>query len=241
MKRLAPALLALVLLALGAPLAAAQGSGSGSETRNISVRGANVISVAPDTAQLTFKVRGEARTPAAAVSSVGATSKRVIAALEKAGLPEADVRTGAVEVVRFDPSRRGERPGGFRAFTSIRVTTQRIRRLGAVVSQGLAAGASSVSGPRFSLSNPDRVFERALVAAFDQARRKAERLAERAGVTLGDPLRITEGGAEEFLEFVEEFAVVRAPSGGGARPISLPLRPAQQNVTASVSVVFAIE
>jgi uncharacterized protein YggE len=240
MKRLAPALLALVLLALGAPLAAAQGSGSGSETRNISVRGANVISVAPDTARLGFGVREQGRTPAAAVSAVAVTSKRVIAALQNAGLPEADVRTGAVEVARLRPTRRGESARGFVAFTSIRVTTQRIRRLGTVISQALRAGASSASGPRFSLSNPDRVFERALVAAFDQARRKAERLAERAGVTLGEPLRITEGGAEEFFEFVEEFAQ-RAPSGVDARPIALPLRPAQQTVTASVSVVFAIE
>nr|MBA3359214.1 SIMPL domain-containing protein [Thermoleophilaceae bacterium] len=91
------------------------------------------------------------------------------------GVAATDIRTGSVSVTRRR-DRRGRPIAGFRAGQSVRAVVREAPRAGAVVSAAVDAGATSVSGPSFFVSDPRALVRRALGLAFQDARLKAEEL-----------------------------------------------------------------
>ena len=59
----------------------------------------------------------------------------------------------------------------------------------------VGAGANDIGGINFSVSQASKLLDEAREQAIADARRKAEIYARAAGVTLGAPLSISEGGA----------------------------------------------
>lgn len=59
----------------------------------------------------------------------------------------------------------------------------------------VAAGANEIGGVNFAVEQASKLLDDARVQAIADARRKAEIYAKAAGVTLGAPVSIAEGGA----------------------------------------------
>lgn len=195
MRGARPLLLAVLSLALLAPAAAAQDLPDLDDPTtpaggSIKTTGEASIAARPDTARVTFGMTSRRRTGPAAVAASGRKARRVIARLRAAGVEAADIRELDVRLTRF---RRNRRVHHAVARNSIRVTIRDVGRVRALIAAARAAGATSVGTPGFSLSDPKDLYERALLAAFDDAEEKAQALADRAGVTLGLPTEISEG------------------------------------------------
>jgi uncharacterized protein YggE len=79
-------------------------------------------------------------------------------------------------------------------------------------------------------------YKRTLVAAFREARDKAERLAAEAGVRLGAPVSVREGTVAESVPGTG----LQDTAGGRTPRQTTPVRPGTTRVTADVVVVFAI-
>ncbi len=231
----------LALLTLAAQPAAAQTT-QGDASRGISVIGTATVVAQPDTARFGFSITGQGKTPQAALRSVSGNTRRVLAAVEAAGIPTADIRTGQVRVFRFTKRpARGERPALIRqrGVASVSVETRNVEATGRAITAAVGAGAASVNGPRFALTDSSPAFEDALALAFDQARRKAQRLADRAGVTLGRPIRIRERGADDFEDpQAQPGAPARGEEGARSVPDEVPVRPGPMRVRADVAVIF---
>lgn len=218
-------LIALLALALLLPAAAT------AQERTITVRGEATQEVPNDTARLGFSVTKERRSRAAALRIVAIRLGAVIAAAQGTpGVGPGDVTTGQISVRKVSP--RGERPL-FRASESIAVVLHRPERAGELVAAAIAAGATSSRGPSFFPGNPELAYNNTLIAAFDQAKAKAEALAIRAGATLGPALSIEEGAEVAPAQF--DSGVTRAVSAP-----SPPVKPGRSTVTATVRVVFAL-
>ena len=228
------ALLATLLIAAaGAPAASAQ------EQRTISVAGEASLTARNDAARVGFAAIAVRPTRQAALNASSQRLRRVIAALRGIGVEEHDVRTGSVSVSRRR-DRRGRPIAGFRAGQAVRAIVREARRAGVVVSAAVDAGATSVSGPSFFIADPRALLRRALGAAFQDARLKAEELARQSGLTLGRALAIRDrafqdaGGLNVEGEGQDE-------SGGGRgelRAAPTPTRPGNTRIDGSVDVVF---
>ena len=105
---------------------------------------------------------------------------------------------------------------------------------GAVIDAAVRAGATGVEGVEFSTSKRDELYRQALGDAFKDAKAKAQRLAQEAGVTLGAPLQIQEA--------FEDFGFGEPQSGGGSSQgaPAPPIEPGTAGVEATVTVRFAI-
>jgi uncharacterized protein YggE len=233
MRRWLLAILSVVVLAVLAAPARAQ------DERSIRVSGSAFRLAANDTARVGFGVRVRARNAAGALRAASARARRVNAALTSRGVAAADLRTTAVSLSRVLVRRRGAAPrtAGYSAAVSVRAVVRAVGRTGLLIGAGVAAGATGVSGPEFFVSDPEEIYRQALIAAFDRARAKAQRLATRAGVTLGAPLRIVEGGLDVETPAGQE---VQSPRSGTAPVTSVPVRPGRSRVDASVDVTFAV-
>jgi len=231
--RVTPLLLtAVALLALLAPTTA-----SAQSERTISVAGEASLTARNDSARVGFGVSAVRATRRAALDSTSRRLRRVIGALRNQGVAAGDIRTGAVSVTRRR-DRRGRPLRSFRAGQSVRAVVREAGRAGDVVSAAVDTGAASVSGPSFFVSDPRALVRRALGAAFQDARLKAEELARQSGLTLGRPLAIRD------TAFQDAGGVDQEDSGAGGEqraepvPAPAPTRPGTTRIEAFVDVVF---
>jgi uncharacterized protein YggE len=242
---LATALAALLALALLASTAHAA-------ERIVSVGATATLKVPNDTAKIGVAVSRERKTRAAALRAASAGLGSVIAAVQKvSGVGEGDVKTGRINV---NAVTRGK-VTIYRAAEGAGVTLHEPANAGTLVQKALAAGATNVSGPTYSVGDTEAAFARVLVLAFDKAKGRAQSLAAAAGATLGPAVAIEEGEGAELLPFAadkaaggeegsSEACAVAPVRGGTARSSACapapPTKPGKSQVRATVHVVFEL-
>src|SRR5581483_6845466 len=156
--------------------------------RTITVTGNGSVTSIPDRATFSFTVSTNAETAKDALAKNGAAADAVVAALKGA-----TVQTSGLSLdQRTDPN--GNPIAGYTATTSVTADSD-LGQAGALIDAAVAAGATSFSGPSFSLSDQDTLYRSALKDALADAKLKAAALAEAGGLTLGDVQTVTEGGA----------------------------------------------
>jgi len=229
------ALILAALAALCALLPAAAGAATG---RTVAVTAKATIKVPNDTATIGFGVQRERRTRGAALQATAKSLRQVIATVKAfPGVGEGEVRTGRINV---RPVKKG-RATVYRATEGISVTLHEPAKAGELITKGLGAGATGVSGPSFSVGNEEEAFGKALAAAFAKAKERATILATQAGAKLGEALTIEEGAGAEFVgprfegASVSEEVAVEKPN---ATPP--PTKPGTSTVRATVHVVFEL-
>ena len=226
MKIFAILAVAVALLAGGAD--AATRSTSSSDT--VTVQGTGTVTAVPDQASFSFTVQTKATTAATALARNGTATKAVIAAVEAAGVPEADIQTAQVSLDPVESS-DGTSIVAYTASDTITVTKLAIAKAGEIVDAAVGAGATDVSGPSLDLSDQDALYAQALRAAVAQAKTKAQALAGAAGRSLGDVVSIVEGGGATPLP----YAV-----GAAASAPKTPIEAGTQQVQATVTVTYAL-
>ena len=205
----------------------------------ISVSGTGEVTGTPDTLTMSFGVRVVADTVADAVDRAAASAEAVIAALEGAGVDEADIQTANYSIYpRYDWRNNQEVLLGYEVSNSVVATIRDLDTAGTTIDAVTDAGGDdvTVSGVSFSIEDNDQLIEAAREVAWNDAMAKAEQLASLGGVSLGDPISISESFSTSGPPIAyEEFAV------GGADDAATPIVPGEQQVTVSIQVVFGID
>lgn len=195
----------------------------------ITVTATGTAEAVPNRARFTFGVTTNGSTSEAALAANSTKMRALVTALKRAGIPEANIRTESVSVSpRMSPS--GERIDGFTADNSASVEVA-ADRAGEIVDLAVGSGATNVSGPSFERSDRDAHYNKALANAVEQARTKAEALADAANVALGDVTRVVEG--DQPGPVVYETAARSAVA-------DTPVEPGTEEITASVTVTFSV-
>lgn len=229
--RLSLAALAAAALILAAAVAWPDPATSAADEaeEGITVTATGSAEAVPNRARFTFGVTTNGNTSEAALAANSTKMRALVAALKAAGVPDGKIQTESVSVSpRISPS--GERVDGFTAENSASVEVA-ADRAGEIVDLAVGNGATSVSGPSFERSDRDAQYNKALANAVEQARRKAETLADAANVALGDVTRVVEGGEPGTVVYE---TVARAAAA------DTPVEPGTQEITASVTVTFSV-
>lgn len=227
------------LLAAALMLSMSAGALAASEAaapRQITVSGESTLQVAPELAAITLGVTEEAEEAAAAMAAVSEAMGAVIARLKDAGIAAEDMQTQQIAMHpvwsqdrSYDNGGRREITG-FEASNTLMVRVRDLDRLGPVLDTVLTAGANRFQGLSFGVEDPAAVTDRIRGEAVKDAMRKAQQLAEAAGMELGPVRTITENGG-----------------GGGPQPMmamdmarseAMPVEAGELTFTHNVSVVF---
>ena len=225
---LAACLLTATLFAgIGVPRLA---HGVDAKAGTVVVNATGSVDVVPDTAELELGVSTEGKTADAAMAANNDAAARLIAAIRGADVSRSDIATQAVTL---EPrmNENGDSVVGYTASNVVRVTIHRLANAGAVIGAAVGAGANVVSGPSLSRDDSDALYRTALKKAVDAANAKAEALGEAGHFTVGPISSVVEREHYDG-EAIPMFA--RAPSSAA------PIEAGTQQVTASVTVTFAI-
>jgi uncharacterized protein YggE len=202
----------------------------------ISVTGEAQVSVPPDLAHIDGGVTSEAKTAREASDANNAAMGKVLLALKGAGIDEKDYQTSRLSL---QPQNSSSKPGGpstivgYRASNRVTIRLRDIAKLANVIDTLVGAGANEIGGINFTVSQASKLLDEAREQAIADARRKAEIYARAAGVTLGAPLSITEGGAPGPILY-RRMAAPMAAAG-------VPVAQGEETLQVTVSVSWAIK
>jgi uncharacterized protein YggE len=122
-------------------------------------------------------------------------------------------------------------PGFYTATNNVEVTIRNLDTAGKVLSAATGAGANQLYGIRFEIEDPTPLQAEARKKAVEDARARAERLAQLAGVKLGPAVSIVEldGGSGP----VPMMAMQRADA-------SAPVERGELTISTTVQIVYAM-
>lgn len=206
--------------------------------RSITVVGNGKVTAQPDMAIVQVGVETRHESAETAVSENTQRMNAILAALKNAGIAEQDIQTTNFSL--YADQQRGPngellRPIQYVASNLVRVTVRDLTKVGAVLDAAVSAGANQVYGISFGVANPNRLQVQAEENAVEDARVRAQALAAKAGVQLGDVLSISEtiSGPPPIL-YRQEVAMPAL----GAVPV--PVQPGELEFNAQVQIVYAI-
>lgn len=235
------ALAAAVAVASPAPPAMAQGASGDASERRIAVSGVGEATAPPDIARVTVGAYAAADTAREALDQASGAAGAMIDALKTSGIAEADIRTVGLSLSpRWERRRRSDGSSenvqaGFEARNRLLVTCRDLAKLGEMLDAVTRAGANDIGGIDFDIDDRQALEDQARELAVDDARRKAELLAARAGAQLGAIMRIREGvaGPGPMPVMRAEMAMASAPP--------VPVAAGTQTIRVDVSTVWALE
>ncbi|MCA9148445.1 MAG: SIMPL domain-containing protein [Planctomycetales bacterium] len=202
------------------------------ESRTISVSGHGEASAKPDMASFNVAVVTQASTAGEAMAANSSAATKVLEALKALGIAESDIRTNRLDVnPNYVNARNNEAPRitGYTATNQVFVEVRKLEDLGRVLDAVVEAGGNQLSGISFDIRDKVSLLDRARAQAVRDARRRAEIIADVAGIRVGRVMSIQESG-----------------SGGGppvpmARAFAaVPIASGEQSLSVGVNVTYEI-
>jgi uncharacterized protein YggE len=231
MKRRAP----LVAAVAAGTLLAAPALAQTALPPMISVTGEATVSVPPDQAQIDAGVTTEAKTAREASDANNAAMGKVLLALKSAGIEEKDYQTSRLSLQPESAPNRASGPAtivGYRASNRVTIRLRDVSKVASTIDTVVGAGANDIGGINFTVSQASKLLDDAREQAIADARRKAEIYAKTAGVTLGAPLNISEGGTPGPITFRRMAAGMAAAA---------PVAQGEETLQVTVAVSWAIK
>lgn len=227
-----------LLLTMALPallLAGCAGTGAQSQPHTLNVTGIGLAHQAPDMALVTLGVHSEGPDVGSVVQDNNQRTAKVMQAIEAAGVPTADVRTNYFNVSSQPVYDDKGMPTGaikYTADNTISVTLRQITKLSSLLQDAISQGANSVQQVSYGAEDQTKALQQARDLAMQDARRQAEQLAKAAGITLGEPMTMSEGGVSN----IPFGSPVYGKGGGGG----VPTAPGTVDIQVQVTISYRI-
>jgi uncharacterized protein YggE len=162
----------------------------------------------PDEASMTVGTQAKATTATAAVAANKIKTEKLLATIRQAGIRERDIQTQGIQLqpdYRWDqePGGRGRQTlVGYIASNSVRIKTRNIDTLTSLLDALTTAGADSVYGPNFAISDPAPLRKEARIRAMARGQAEATEYARNNGFASVRLLSVEEGVSYRGTEVI---------------------------------------
>jgi len=205
----------------------------------IAVVGEGTVTARPDMAIVSVGVVTRAPGAAEAMAQNSKAMSGVLAAAKQAGIEARDLETSRLSLQpQYSYPGQGSREApklvGYEASNNVSIRVRVLDKLGGLLDQLVTSGANQIRGIELTLAEPGPLRDQARTAAMKDAMRKAEMLAEAAGVRIVRLFSATEDFAEPprpMMRMSADAAVARAP---------VPVEAGEQEIRGRVTAVFEI-
>ena len=212
-----------------------------SQQEGIWVTGTGEVSVVPNIINLRLGIEAQEVSVAEAQTKASEAMTKVMAALTDNKVAKKDIQTqyfSIRQVTRWDRETEEEIVVGYRVTNMVTAKIRDMDKVGIIIDAVAEAGGDliRIDSIAFSVDDPSDYYEEARQKAMADAKAKAERLAELAGVTLGKPTYISEG-IQIPPPIYPRAVYEEVPAPVAAPP---PISPGEMEVSLTVQVVYAI-
>ena len=178
-------ILGLVLLASCSPVVTYQ---SQPQMRALNVNGVGQVTLVPDIAYINIGVRTEADDVTTALADNSDLADAISKELKALGVEEKDIQTTSFNVY---PMQQYDNNGKVTKTTyvvenTVYITVRDLAKLGKLLDASVNAGANNIYGITFDVEDKSAAIEKARELAIEDAKTKAQSIADVSGVKLGD-------------------------------------------------------
>ncbi|MFC1899121.1 SIMPL domain-containing protein [Chloroflexota bacterium] len=168
-----------------------------SQQEGIWVNGQGAVLATPDIATLRLGVEVQAISVESARTIAAEAMDEIMEALADEGISEKDIQTqyyNIRQITRWDRDKEEEEVTGYRVSNTVTAKIREIENAGIIIDAIASAGGdlTRIDSINFSVEDPTEYYEAAREAAVDNAKAKAEQLAELAGARLDKVTYISE-------------------------------------------------
>jgi uncharacterized protein len=225
----------------------------------ITLSGHGEVEAVPDIANIYFTIRKEGKTVSEAQDAVAVVEKSSLDFLKANNIEDKDIKTSNAS---FNPKYEYNRavcpqpPSGagsiyycgegkqvlvgYEAYESITVKVRNTDEVGKIM-QGLGGlGVMDLNGPNFSIDDEDALKAQARKEAIEDAREKAQVLAEDLGVRLGKIMNFSEDG-DYPMPYYDSMKSLRLNSEEAAPSAPAQIPKGENTITSDVSITYEIK
>ena len=238
---------------------------SGANT--ITLSGHGEVQAVPDIANVYFTISKDAATVKDAQNSVAVIEKKALDLLKAKGVEDKDIKTANASFypkyeyqksicpqipvgegragITVSPSSPYYCPGGkqvivgYTASESITVKVRKSDDAGAIMQELGTVGVTDLNGPNFTIDNEDALKAEARKKAIDDARVKAEVLANDLGVRLGRISTFSEGGGYGGPIYYAKDAMLQ--NSGSTAPAPAEIPKGENTISSDVTITYEIK
>lgn len=162
--------------------------------------------------------------------------------LKEAAIAEKDIQTSnySVSPQYAYENNRTPRITGYQVNNMVTVKIRDMEKIGAVMDALITVGGNQLSGPSFTVDEPESFLDTARAEAVKKAVDRANLYANAAGLKIVKVTGISEGGGymppQPYM--MNKVAMAEAESAGAAAP--MPVAAGEMNLQASVSMSFEL-
>ncbi len=179
------------------------------------------VKAKPDIATVSAGVTSEAPTAVAAMRQNAQEMDAVIKRIKSLGIADRDIQTTGINLgARYDYDQSSQRQvfKGYAASNRVSVILRKVADTGKVLDSLVAAGATDIGGPQFSIDNDTAVKAQARKGAMERAQRQAMEYAKWSGYTGLRLLEVSESiSGDQPRPMAEERAIT--VTGTQATPV----------------------
>ena len=237
---------ALITAVVASPVVAGQSAtpeGEQEIVRTIYVSGTGVVSVTPDTADVTFAVQSDNVSLKDAQADSTTRMQGITDELLAGGVAQDDIVTSSYYVTvmnEYDDEGNFERISGYRVDAQITATIRDLDTLGGLLDTVVTAGANGIYGMYFYVADPEPAARQAREAAMADARAKADQLAAASGVTIIGVISISETWAPMPASKDYQMAGGMGGADMAAEYAPVPVSPGSSDISVEVQVTYEI-
>src|SRR6516165_1321681 len=219
----------------GAAPASASASDAAGDTTTVT--GTGKVSGVPNQLSLSMGVQTSAGSVATALREAHAAARSVAAVLRRSGVAASDIQTSGLSIYPNYSNSSGV-PSGYQVSEQLTITLRRLSVAGSQISAAARAGgnATTIDGVSLNLSDTSTLLGSAREKAVADAKAKAAAYARALGRPLGPVLSMSE--APPALPF--QPVPMAASASGSRAPSPVPVHPGTQQLSVTVTVVFAL-
>ncbi|HLV07779.1 MAG TPA: SIMPL domain-containing protein [Croceibacterium sp.] len=233
MKRLTLPLLAAAVIAAPASAAEIQIAATGPV---VELNVTENVEAEPDIVTVSAGVTTEARTAVEAMRTNAEATNRVVDRIKQLGVAERDIQTTGISLgaqYDYDQGARRQVFRGYQASNRVSVKLRQIDRTGEVLDALVAAGATDLGGPDWSIDDDTAARAQARRQAMETARAQALEYARAAGYADVRLLEISETIASQ-----PPMPFLRTVNAEAAQAASTPVQPGLVQAGVTVRVVY---
>ena len=165
----------------------------------ITVNGTGEVRVSADTAIISLGVNARDKDVLKAQQRVNETIAAIRTALIEQGVKEENINTDFINIYPlYDYSNDQEQLAAYNASSTLAIKVTDMESVGSLIDVCFAAGANTLNGISFSASDTEEAKTEAMKKAVTDAKKKAEILAEAAGLKIIGIEIISEGGVYSY-------------------------------------------
>ena len=234
--------------------APAAGIAEMANTPLVRVNIAESLRTPPDEASMTVGTQAKAPTATAAVAANKTKTEKLLATIRAAGIRERDIQTQGIQLqpdYRWDnvPNGQGRQTlVGYIASNSVQIKTRNIDSLTSLLDALTTAGADTVYGPNFGISDPSPLRKEARVRAMARGKDEATEYARNNGYASVRLLSVEEGSSYRGSDVIVTGSRIISPMAPPPPPPPAPERdgggivaPGQLETSVSLNLLYRME